>query len=450
MSLPKEPHSTIQLLSDLDNTSDSTSMKTVAQPRAYVRTAKALSRSRPQDCLISGALVCRTQPTVTNRNLYTTLRTHRVRDKHSSPHSSPSELLGRLSTSTATSASDRQGPMSTMQLTDLPAELIASLPNYLHSLDDLYSLVGTSRIFCNTCANTSATFPPTFAKKYGQNLLPPHPHLLLAGTARQIADWAVQSERNRQELYDAITRGNEGLQDLAVQVARLSLNDVRALHQAKIDVVNPLSRVLDLECGQGERQRYRDDEESSVLTVCEDVDQALYNYLIYCELFHHSVDAALDPSMDIVPLSTELRMHWIAQCMPDNNCKASPAGKEYQMLDYQHMSQSDGFLNFSKIPKLLLGKPQALAGVNGPEYEGLSPQEILFVKVMEHQGLLTLRVLQADEATRQDLSKGIRNKAEAVPTAKIRLGPKYDEAGETQIGWFDITEDVSSSMDKYS
>jgi len=320
--------------------------------------------------------------------------------------------------------------MSTMQLTDLPAELIASLPNYLHSLDDLYSLTSTSRIFYNTCANTSATFPPTFAKKYGQNLLPPHPHLLLAGTARQIADWAVQSERNRQELYDAITRGNEGLQDHAVQLARLSLNDVRALHQAKIDVVNPLSRVLDLECGQGERRRYRDDEDSSVLTVCEDVDQALYNYLIYCELFHHSVDAALDPSLDIVPLSTELRMHWIAQCMPDNNCKASPAGKEYQMLDYQHMSQSDGFLNFSKIPKLLLGKPQALAGVNGPEYEGLLPQEILFVKVMEHQGLLTLRVLQADEATTQDLSKGIRNKAEAVPTAKIRLGPKYDEAGD--------------------
>lgn len=337
-----------------------------------------------------------------------------------------------------------------MQLTHLPAELIASLPYYLHSLDDLYSLLRTSRVFYNTCANTSATLPPTFAKKYGQNLLPPHPHLLLAGTARQIADWAVQRKENRQRLYDAIGRGNEGLLDLAVQVTRLSLNDVRALYKAKFDIVNPLSCGLDLECGQGERQRYRDEGASSFWTVCEDVDRALYNYLIYCELFHHSVDAALDPSLNTVPLSTELRLHWIAQCMPDANCKASPAGNEYHMLDYQHMCQSAGFLNFSQIPELLLDKPQALAGVNGPEYEGLSPQEILFVKVMEHQGLLTLKILQADEEERQDLSEVIRNKAKAIPTANILLEPTYDEAGETQIGWFDINVDVSSCMDRYS
>ena len=324
--------------------------------------------------------------------------------------------------------------MFIMQLTNLPAELIANLPTYLHSLDDLYSLISTSRIFYHTCANTVATFPPTFAKKYGQNLLPPHPHLLLAGTARQIADWAVQNERNRQKLYNAITRRNEGLQDLAVQIARLSLNDVRTLHQAKIDIVNPLSRVLDLECG---RQRYRDDEASS---FCDEVDQALYNYLIYCELFHHSVDAALDPSLNIVPLSTELRLHWIEQCMPDSSFETSP-GNEYQRLDYQHMSQSDGFLNFSKIPELLLGKPQALTEFL--EYRGLSPQEILFVKVMEHQGLLTLRILQADEATRQNLSNVIRDEAEAVLTAKIQLGPKY--IGRSQSGWFDMIEDVSES-----
>jgi hypothetical protein len=57
------------------------------------------------------------------------------------------------------------------------------------------------------------------------------------------------------------------------------------------------------------------------------------------------------------------------------------------MLKYQHMSQSDGFLNYFKIPKLLLGKPQALAEFNGPDYEGLSSQKILLVKIMERQGL---------------------------------------------------------------
>ncbi len=338
-----------------------------------------------------------------------------------------------------------------MQLTDLPAELIASLPNYLHSLDDLYSLLSTSRVFYNSCANTSATLPPTFAKKYGQSLLPPHPHLLLTGTARQIADWAVQSAGNQQELYDAITQGNKGLLDLAIQVSRLGLNDVRELHKAKFEIVNPLSRVLDMECGQGERQRYRQDEKVNkpdIWTICEDVNQTLYNYLIYCELFHHNVDAVLDPSLNIVPLSAKLRLHWVAQCMPDANCKASPKGREYQMLDYQHLISSGGFLNSSKIPGLLLGKPQPqIDGEDGPECNRLSPHEVVFVKVMEHQGLLTLRILQADVATRQKLSADIRKKALLVPTADIKLRREYDEAEVTQVGWYDLHFDVCNSMD---
>ena len=46
--------------------------------------------------------------------------------------------------------------------------------------------------------------------------------------------------------------------------------------------------------------------------------------MVCYELFHHSVDAALDASLDIDPLSIELRMHWIAKCMPDANRKVSP------------------------------------------------------------------------------------------------------------------------------
>ncbi len=140
-----------------------------------------------------------------------------------------------------------------------------------------------------------------------------------------------------------------------------------------------------------------------------------------------------------------MRLHWIAQCMPNNNCRASSFKNEYQMLNYQHMSQSDGFLNFFKMPMLLLGKPQALTEFDRHEYKGLSPQEILFVKVMKHQGLLTLRILQADETTRHNLSNVIRNKAEAVLTAKIQLGPKYNLMGRIQSGWFDMIEDVSAS-----
>ena len=157
-----------------------------------------------------------------------------------------------------------------MQITDLPPELIASFPDYLHSPDDLYSLISTYRFFYSNCANTSARVLPKFAKKYEQNLLPSHPHLLLSGTIRQGADWAVESEENRRQLHDAISPGSEGRLDLAIKVTRLGLKDVRAIYKAKYDIVNLLSRKLDLECGQGERNR-----DPGTWPICENIKQAL-------------------------------------------------------------------------------------------------------------------------------------------------------------------------------
>lgn len=322
-----------------------------------------------------------------------------------------------------------------MQLIDLPAELIVYLSYHLDSVNDLYSLISTSRVFYNLCANSLAALPPRFPKRYGYGLLQPHPYLLLAGTARQIADWAVQSEGNRQNLYDAITRGSQGLLDLAEQVSRLSLNDVRALYKANNEIVNPLSLVLVPRCLPYLNGRYNE-------TTYEAVERALYHHWIYCELFHHTVDKVLDPSLDIVPLSRELRLHWISQCMQ------APRGKQdRQLYDYESVHDSDEFMNFTKISQLLLGRVPAQDGVNPYQYLGLSPQEFLFVKAMEHQGLLTMKILQADgEATRQDLSMAIRNQANAIPTANIRLDPEWNIAKEHRVGWYDMRSDVDASI----
>ena len=148
--------------------------------------------------------------------------------------------------------------------------------------------------------------------------------------------------------------------------------------------------------------------------------------MVYYELFHDSVDAALDASLDIVPLSIELRMHWVAKCMPDANCKVSPKEvdperQEHQMVDYACMARSEGFLNFNKMLELLLDIPRGVTDVNGADYEGPSLQEEVFLRVMTHQGLLTLRILQSERAMRQELPKEIRQNASVIPTEKVRL-----------------------------
>ena len=171
-------------------------------------------------------------------------------------------------------------------ITKLPTELIAFFPDYLHCLDDLYALLQTSRLLYNCCASTKAKLAPPFAKKHGQHLLPPHPLLLLAGPARQIGERTIGSDANRQRLWEVIKEGNDGLALLCKEVTRLSLDDIRAIHQPKYDIINPLSPRLDLDHGQGEKAR-----NGSYYTVCEDVETALYNYLICCELFHLDVEA---------------------------------------------------------------------------------------------------------------------------------------------------------------
>lgn len=144
----------------------------------------------------------------------------------------------------------------THHIAKLPDELIARLPDYLHSLDDPYAGLQTCRLFYRCCAQTEAKLAPPFAKLYGQHLLSPHPYLLLAGTARQGGDWATESEANRQRLWDVIKDGAvAGLTNLAVESSRLSLTDVRALHQSKYDITNPNSKTPDLEYGAGERER---------------------------------------------------------------------------------------------------------------------------------------------------------------------------------------------------
>lgn len=54
----------------------------------------------------------------------------------------------------------------THHITKLPDELIASLPDYLHSLEDLYAVLQTCRLFYRCCAQTEAKLAPPFAKLY--------------------------------------------------------------------------------------------------------------------------------------------------------------------------------------------------------------------------------------------------------------------------------------------
>ncbi len=173
----------------------------------------------------------------------------------------------------------------THHIAKLPDELIASHPT-ISTVLTTYTQ-SSKHVACSTdVAPKQKPNSLLHSLKYmGQHLLSPHPYLLLTGTARQVEDWATESEANRQRLWDVIKDGAvAGLTNLAVEESRLSLTDVRALHQSRYDITNPIPKTLDLEYGAGERER-----NGSFLKTCQEVERTLYSYFIYCKLFYLNI-----------------------------------------------------------------------------------------------------------------------------------------------------------------
>ncbi|KAI9876943.1 MAG: hypothetical protein M1830_005229 [Pleopsidium flavum] len=102
------------------------------------------------------------------------------------------------------------------------------------------------------------------------------PHLQRTATARQIADWAVQSDEGSDQLLEAIKEGPEALLKLAIKVSRLGSNEVRKLHKAKVEVLEPLSRLIRGEIGFVAAEQEEDflhdlDDDQGIGPVCKDI-----------------------------------------------------------------------------------------------------------------------------------------------------------------------------------
>lgn len=134
-----------------------------------------------------------------------------------------------------------------LHITKLPMEILSQLPYMLDSIDDLYALLSTSRIFYQASAGTSAKLAPSRRVER---------RLTLAGTARQVADWAVKSPYNEVNFRCALEEGSPGMLELAFEVARFDLSEIRALHEAKKNVINPLAEKLKRDCTMCEEGRF--------------------------------------------------------------------------------------------------------------------------------------------------------------------------------------------------
>jgi hypothetical protein len=248
-------------------------------------------------------------------------------------------------------------------LLDLPREILFSIPRHLPSIYDLYCLFSTSRQLYDLFGGRDAyqcKLPPILPKKDGQYLMSPHPHFLLALTVRQVADQAARSPQIEDELYEALFRGNEGLLEMVQKYAAVSISEMQVWYELKDSLLNPLSRIIDVEAGPASvsksdtvpqahpttptistEDQTNDDasptasDHSFALTICSEPTLAILNTWIYAELFHgypaavlsnsqtHFDPRARGPKFDGL-LDLRIRRRWLAMCVPDHNNHRNP------------------------------------------------------------------------------------------------------------------------------
>lgn len=138
---------------------------------------------------------------------------------------------------------DRPYNMATLK--SLPKDILVLLPDYLHNIEDYANLSSTCRKL-RECMQTA--LPNTFlrlAVAQSRIFFRPSPHFLFAATARELGDWARESDANEQELAERCPGGVAALLDLALDYCGITMERIRELHQLRFDIINPVTDIID-------------------------------------------------------------------------------------------------------------------------------------------------------------------------------------------------------------
>ncbi|KAF7296471.1 NADPH--cytochrome P450 reductase [Mycena chlorophos] len=316
-----------------------------------------------------------------------------------------------------------------MLLEALPAELLMQLPGYLLSIEDLLTISSLSRKLYHTCANPPPKVLSRLAFNSGRVFFRPHPHLLLALTARELADWAVQSPERRFRLEDTIQRGIMALLELAIEVVGLTMEDIRRLWRFKFDTLNPLDRQLD-----ESMLVYPGSDEA--WTMYSDPETVLVSWVIYGELFHHSLELRHRPFTGIRPLSSVTRYKWLVYCVPDTESFETMRFPDYGTVareylhDYPAVPDEPQTGLFDATRTLLQAGTwkEALAGT--AVYESLTAAlRPMFVECVMHSGLQSLDSLVADDHQVAEMIDDFRDLA-----ADLKEAFPGDDLTEQELG----------------
>ncbi|KAF7296472.1 hypothetical protein HMN09_01053700 [Mycena chlorophos] len=337
-----------------------------------------------------------------------------------------------------------------MLLDGLTPEILMSFPSYLDSIEDVLALSSTSRALYNACANPPPKVVSRLIADSGRIFFRPHPHLLIAATARELATWAVQSSDRRYRLEEALSGGVDKLLELAIDVVGLAMADIRRLWRFKFEVLNPLDRKLDLAAGPSSGKAW---------TVCNDPETTLVSFAIYGELFHHDHELGYLP-IDAtrprpLPLSSLTRYQWFVYCVPDYNSfnhlgvreqSHLYGGDQFQQLSMQTAMRDPMFDVDNWGSKLVESAPGPMAPVAALDYH----QQLVFSQCAKHWGFRSLELLVpgGPERLADDIRRLAAHLVDALPPDRPEDAVDSDsDSDSSDFDWNSQASDSSSDWE---
>ncbi|KAH9907083.1 hypothetical protein F4778DRAFT_724645 [Xylariomycetidae sp. FL2044] len=209
-----------------------------------------------------------------------------------------------------------------MHVLSLPTELLCLLPNHLRNIEDFNNAAASCRTLYDAFQKARPETILRLAAASAPAFFSPHPHFLVMATARQVAEWAIGDETRTAELCRAFQGGIDGLYDLCLSKAGLTLQDIRRLHAARFDIINPLSDDIDKMAGAQwyETESFWNGGVSEPATLETEPVRATFQMVIYGELFASTMESWLDPSRGLPRFDLEVRLEYIKYCIPDRMC----------------------------------------------------------------------------------------------------------------------------------
>lgn len=211
-------------------------------------------------------------------------------------------------------------------LTSLPPEILLSLPNYLHNIEDYTSLSSTCRALYSALASASPNTILRLAAAQSSIFFRPSPDFLVAATARQLGNWARLSTSNEATLAASFQSGMEGVLTLALDHCSLTLPRIRELHAIRFSILNPLTDIIDQCVGEQwySNPNFWNGGVDDAYTIDADPSSTLFHLAIYGELFGPDLATYLDRHRALSPrraLTVDTRLEFVKYCVPDFACE---------------------------------------------------------------------------------------------------------------------------------